>query len=59
MLVKIGDNIYDSNVEPIMLILSDIDKENIKNMHTDKHKFISYPSQMEQKEIKKWIDSKL
>lgn len=41
MKVKIGDKIHDSNEEPIMLILDDQDKENIKNMHSDKYKFIS------------------
>lgn len=46
MKVKIGDKIHDSNEEPIMLILDDQDKENIKNMHSDKYKFITYPKGM-------------
>ena len=32
MKVKIGDKIYDSEQEPIMVILNDADKNNIKNM---------------------------
>lgn len=47
MKVKIGDRIYDSNDEPIMLILSDIDKENIKNMHSDATKYCTYPDDEE------------
>lgn len=32
MKVKIGNKIYDSTKEPIMLILKDADKQNIANM---------------------------
>jgi len=43
MKVKIGDTIYDSNSEPIMIILSDEDIQNIKNMSDKAHKYCSYP----------------
>ena len=56
MQVKIGNKIYDSNKEPIMLILSDEDKENIAKMHSDKYKIISAPSGMDVKEVRKFID---
>jgi hypothetical protein len=47
MLVKIKNKIYDSNKEPIMLILSEEDKENIKNMESSCKKYCSYPEGME------------
>ncbi len=55
MKVKVGNKIYDSNEEPIMIILDDIDKENISKMQKDKYKFISYPSKMKVDEVKNWI----
>jgi hypothetical protein len=56
MKVKIGNKIYDSNDEPIMLILDDIDKKNINNMTKDSTKFISFPDKMNVDEIKKWVN---
>ena len=53
MKVKIKDKIYDSNEEPIMLILNDQDKENIKNMHVDCSKICSYPEGWNEEEIEK------
>lgn len=47
MRVKIGDTIYDSNKEPVMLILSDQDKELIANMAEDNSKYCSYPNKEE------------
>lgn len=44
MKVKIGDRIYDSNTEMIMLVLSEEDKNNIKNMEPDATKYVSAPS---------------
>ena len=43
MKVKIGDKIYDSEVEPIMVILSKSDRENISNMLPDATKYCSFP----------------
>ncbi|HUS51506.1 MAG TPA: hypothetical protein VMZ91_15155 [Candidatus Paceibacterota bacterium] len=56
MKVKIGERIYDSNDEPIMLILDETDKKNISNMHDDKFKFISHPKEMEPEVVRDWID---
>lgn len=57
MKVKIGDRIYDSNVEPIMLILDKYDKKNISNMKEDATKFCSHPDDEEFTEgrIKKFM----
>jgi len=43
MKIKIQNTIYDSNDEPIMIILSNEDKENIQNMHPEATKYCSYP----------------
>lgn len=43
MIVKIGNKCYDSNQEPIMVILSNDDKELIGSMAPDAFKYCSYP----------------
>ena len=43
MKVKIGEVIYDSAAEPVMVILSAPDKENISNMPPDASKYASFP----------------
>ena len=55
MKVKIGNKIYDSNEEPIMLILNDGDKSNIANMHTDKYKYVSFPDLMSIEDVKEFM----
>ena len=46
MKVKIGDQIYDSNEQPIMLILGEEDKEAIAAMGKQT-KYCSYPDRPE------------
>jgi len=46
MKVKIGDKIYDSLKEPIMFILSESDKKNIREMSSKCNKYCSFPSNM-------------
>ena len=43
MKVKIGNTIYDSEYEPIMLIFNDGDRDNIANMDKDATKYCTYP----------------
>ena len=50
MKVKIGNTIYDSNEEPIMLLLEEEDKSNISNMG-EQTKYCSYPTNMETEDI--------
>lgn len=57
MKVKIGDYIYDPNIDPIMVIFSEEDKENIKNMHEDKFKYICYPDSMTEEELNRFKES--
>jgi len=58
MQVKIGDKTYDSNNEPIMIILSKRDKSNIANMIDSANKYCSYPDWMDREDIRKWMDEK-
>ena len=56
MKVKIGNRIYDSEHEIIMIILSDADKKNIAEMHPDCEKYCSYPSDIYQpKFVEQWM----
>ena len=45
MKVKIRNNIYDGEKEPVMVILSHQDKENIKNMAPDAFRYCAYPDE--------------
>lgn len=63
MKVKIGDIIYDSEDQPILLILTDADKKNISGMVTTAHKYCSYPDteywmKNDYKNIKNWMNIK-
>ena len=43
MIVKIGNVYYNSTEQPILLILSDTEKEHIANMSKDNKKYLSFP----------------
>jgi hypothetical protein len=43
MKVKVGNTIYDGNIEPVMVILSNEDKENIANMTENAHCYCAFP----------------
>lgn len=43
MKVKIGSKVYDANDQPIMLILDDIDKANIKAMSKEAKFYCAFP----------------
>jgi hypothetical protein len=53
--IKINNTIYDSEKEPVMLILSAKDKENINNMHPEAMHFCSYPEGMNLDAILRWM----
>lgn len=60
MKVKISNIVADSDHEPVMVILSEQDKENISNMHPDSSKYCVYPDKEEwtkddHKKIKDWM----
>jgi len=56
MKVKVGDKIYDAEKEPIMVILSDLDKMYISNMNPDNMRYCCYPDHGYSVEsISKWM----
>lgn len=55
MKVKIGNKIYNSEDEPIMVILSEKDKENIKNMAPYCTKYCSFPNPTDREYIEKFM----
>ena len=60
MKVKVGNKIYDSNDEPVMVILSRREKEQIANMHPDTTKYCIYPdtdewTKNDYKAMKQWM----
>jgi len=56
MKVKIGDKIHDSSEEPIMVILTDQDKKNIKRMCPKCSHYCVYPQdKLTEEEAKKWM----
>lgn len=55
MKIKIGDKIYDSEHEPIMVILNDVDKNNIKNMLPTATKYCSFPDTIPLDKIKEFM----
>ena len=55
MRVKIGDKIYDSKEEPIMVILEDYNKEDISNMAEDARKYCEFPDDMSEDEAREFM----
>ena len=56
MIVKIGSKLYDSEDEPILIILSTDDKNNIANMPEENKKYCSYPDKgYSEKDIREWM----
>lgn len=56
MKIKVGKDWYDSKDIPIMIVLSDRDKENIASMPKDAYKYASFPENMSISDIKKWMN---
>jgi hypothetical protein len=56
--VKLGDKIYDSTQEPIMLIMDDEVKEHISCMHPSAYTYCSCPDSMTENEIKAFMGIK-
>lgn len=54
MKVKIGNDIFDSNKEPIMIILAPEEKVLISNMG-EQTSFCSFPEEMDTAEIEKFM----
>lgn len=56
MKVKVGNQVYDPNQTPVMVILTEKDKQNILNMLPEATKYCAYPEEMDQEEIQEWMD---
>lgn len=54
MKVKIGDTVYHANKEPILLILDEVDKENLANMHPEATYYICFPEDYDIEKINKF-----
>jgi len=58
MKVKVVDRIYDGTKVPIMVILTEKDKENIKRMLPSATKYCMYPETMTEDEARVWMKEK-
>ena len=56
MKVKIGNEIYEANDVPVMVILSEKDKENIANMLPEATKYCAYPEGTDRELIADWME---
>jgi hypothetical protein len=55
MKIKIGNEVHDGDDEPIMVILTNKDKENIANMAKECTRYCEHPDTMDSEEIYKWM----
>lgn len=58
MKVKIGNKIYTDADQPIMVILTDFDKQNISQMPAEAKKYLSYPDTMTEEEAREFMKTK-
>ena len=58
MTVKIGNKLYHSDKEPILIILSDDMKNNISNMPKDNYFYCEFPQGSNKNFIEKFMDVK-
>ncbi|MBT6049600.1 hypothetical protein HN803_03170 [candidate division WWE3 bacterium] len=55
MKIKVGNKICDGDDEPVMVILTNKDKENIANMAKGCQKYCEHPDTMDDEEIYEWM----
>lgn len=55
-MVKIGNKIFDSREEPILLILSEEEKGHIANMSPDAHQYCQFPDTADPEKIREWMN---
>lgn len=55
MKVKIGNEIFDSNEQPIMLILSDVEKQHIADMLPEAHHYCSAPTELSEEDVREFM----
>jgi len=59
MKVKIGDRIYDSKDEPIMIILEDYNKKHISNMAEESRKYCEFPDDVTEDQVREFMKGEL
>lgn len=59
MKVKVGNVVYDGNDQPVMVILSDQDKRNIKNMLPEATMYTGYPADYDPDLIMQWMEEEI
>lgn len=58
MKIKIGDTVYEAGGVPIMIILTDQDKQNIKDMHPDCTRYAIFSDNFgTKKEMLDWMEN--
>jgi len=55
MKVKIGNTLYDSTQIPILLILSDEDKDLLSRMDPEANSFCSFPEGINKEAVHNWM----
>ena len=55
MKIKVGNKICDGDDEPVMVILTNKDKQNIANMAKGCQKYCEHPDTMDDEEIYEWM----
>ncbi len=55
MKVKVGDQVFDGQNQPVMVILSERDRENIRNMHPDSNAYASAPEDYGEEKLREWM----
>lgn len=55
MKVKIQNIVYNAEIEPILVILSEEDKENIKSMEADCFKYCVAPEELSEEDIREFM----
>ncbi len=56
MKIKVGNRIISSKDEPIMVILSDVDKYNIAHMTSQAYRYAAFPDNWDPNKTKEWMD---
>lgn len=55
MKVKIGDQWFDPETQPVMVVLTDQDKEAIKNMAPEDHRYCQFPPDLDAEAVERWM----
>jgi len=57
MKVKIGNKVYDPNLELLVFILSDVDKKNIAAMDPRATMYCCYPADWSVEQVKRFMEA--